>query len=165
MAEPQILHNVQRGVTRLMSLPRDVAEAWPRRDPPIELPKASTAHRELFRKYEVDLHRAVQEAMEWWQGRLTIKLRREKLDRRAALMAMYEETIGGPASAPEIIFVVRMYWLACEALNPSLPRDQWVAPEVFLLGWLADGKHERQVEVLSGMIYWPIGLDAEGRWV
>jgi len=159
-----ILHRVQQGLTRLLSLPRDLDEAWPRSHQPIHLSAASEAHRKLFQEYDKELDENVKIALDWWKGRLNVKQHREKLDRKEALRAMYSETIAGPVS-PEIIWVVRKYWFECEKLNKSLPTSQWIPPEVFLLTWLMDCEREQALDVLSGMIYWPIGLDEDGNWV
>lgn len=159
-----ILHDVSQGLSRLLSLPRDLDEAWTRPNLPIHLSEASEAHRRLFQEYEKELDENIKIALEWWEGRLSVKQSVNKLDRKEALRAMYSETITGPASR-EIIWVVRKYWIECEKLNTSLPEAQWVPPEVFLLTWLMDGRHEQALEVLSGMIYWPIGLDNDGNWV
>lgn len=159
-----ILHRVQQGLTRLLSLPRDLDETWTRPNQPVHPSAASGGHRKLFQEYEKELDENIKIALDWWKGRLNVKQDREKLDRIEALRAMYTETVAGPVS-PEIIWVVRKYWLECEKLNNSLPKPQWIPPEVFLLTWLMDGKHEQALEVLSGMIYWPIGLDEYGNWV
>ena len=37
--------------------------------------------------------------------------------------------------------------------------------EEFLLGELLRGGHEDLAEFISGLPYWPIGMDADGRWV
>ena len=160
-----IMHRVPQGLERLLSLPRDLDEAWPRPSRPIERAQASGVHRELFQEYEEELASNVELAMEWWKGRFSVKQRREKLNSKDALRAMYGETPAGPAAAPEIVWIVRKYWLECENRNKSLPKPQWVAPEAFLISWLMDGEHEVELKVLSGMIYWPIGLDKDGNWV
>lgn len=160
-----ILHNVAKGIARLTGAPRDLPEAWPRPDPPITLAAAPAAHQELFREYERALAAVLKEALDWWKGRLTVMQEREGVPRKKALHMLYEETVAGPASAPHVVWVVRTYWLACEALNASVPKDSRVPPEVFLITWLTDGKHERALEVLSGMTYWPIGMDEDGNWV
>ena len=43
--------------------------------------------------------------------------------------------------------------------------DQHIAPELSLLAWLRDGRHDSWVEVLTALPYWPVGLDAKGRWM
>ena len=160
-----ILHNVEKGVARLTGAPRDLPEAWPRPEAPPALAAAPAPFRELFAEYERALAPVVDEALRWWGGRLAVTQEREGVTRRQALRMLYEETVAGPASAPQVVWVVRTYWLACEELNRAAPARERVPPETFLISWLDDGRHRRALEVLSGMTYWPIGLDADGNWV
>ena len=160
-----ILHNVEKGVARLTGAPRDLPEAWPRRDPPITPIAAPAAPRELFAESERALAVVVKQALDWWKQRLAVMRRREGVNHKQALRLLYGETVAGPASAPQVVWVVRTYWLACEELNAPLPVAERVPPETFLIGWIADGNHPEALDVLSGMTYWPIGLDAGGNWV
>src|SRR5438270_13817103 len=102
-----ILHNVERRIACLMNMPRDLDEAWPRPSTPVSISAASPAHRALFKEYEKELAEIAAAAVEWWKDRLTVKQRREKLDRIAALKAMYGETVAGPGGAPQVVWLVR----------------------------------------------------------
>ena len=77
----------------------------------------------------------------------------------------YQTTLAGPAACSEIIWTVRKFWLECAKLNANHPTEMRVIPEVFLLQWLADDNQDEWVKVLSGMPYWPIGIDESGNWV
>jgi hypothetical protein len=61
--------------------------------------------------------------------------------------------------------VVREYWLKCDDVNQKTRAEERVAPEDFLLRWLADNGRDELAEFLAGMPYWPIGMDEDGRWV
>ncbi|KIG12825.1 hypothetical protein DB30_00988 [Enhygromyxa salina] len=84
---------------------------------------------------------------------------------RGGVEMAYLDAPVGPVADPHVIGVIRAYWLACEAINAKLPHSARVAPERMLLAWLVDGRHDSWVRLLTAMPYWPIGLDAEGRWV
>jgi hypothetical protein len=69
--------------------------------------------------------------------------------------------------------VIQAYWALCHEINHALvDKKRHVAPESLLLGWLRDssgnGSGDRRrnswVEILSALPYWPVGLDADGRW-
>jgi hypothetical protein len=158
------VHDVQRGIRRLMTAPRDLPPTAPYADPPIALAQASPAHQELFADYCEILEQALELAEDWW-GRLLEVQRDQGRDPEAALEAVYARRAAGPASRGEVVWTVRAHWLECVALNQTLPEAQRVPPEVLLLHWLCDGEHEEWVQVLSGMPYWPIGLDPAGNWV
>jgi|LNFM01.2.fsa_nt_gb hypothetical protein len=158
------VHDVQRGIARLMTAPRDLPPTAPYPDPPVPLAQASSGHQELFAKYTELLEQALTLAEDWWAQ--LIKVRRDQgLDADDALEAVYSRRAAGPASRPEVVWTIRTHWLACIELNATLPEAQRIPPEVLLLHWLRDGKHDEWVQVLTGMPHWPIGLDADGNWV
>jgi len=159
-----ISHDWQKGIRRLLTAPRDLPEAISWREPPIQKAQASPRHRRLFEEYETSIDNAVHTALEWWEGKLQVKIDRGA-DLEAALGANYKETLAGPAAHPQVVWVIRRYWLACVALNVEVPETQRVPPEVFLLSWLMDGRHEELVKMLAGMPYWPIGMDRDGNWI
>jgi hypothetical protein len=82
---------------------------------------------------------------------------------KGAVAEAYDRYFAGPAAAGEVIWLVRHYWLAFDALNRDLGADERVAPPVALLGWLGDAPKE-YTRLLTCLPYWPIGLDAAGRW-
>lgn len=158
------IHNVERGITRLMTAPRDLPATAPYNDPPIALADASTDHQELFEQYLEILEQALEISEQWW-GRLFDAQRGDGLDEEAAIEAVYSRRPAGPASSPEVVWTIRTHWLECIAINTALPEAQRIPPEVVLLHWLQDGEHDEWVQVLSGMPHWPIGLDVDGQWV
>lgn len=157
-------HSVSRGIQRLMSAPRDLPASAPWTDPPIAREAASRAHQQLFAEYIKYLSEAMGIAEAWWQDLVLAKMN-EGRDLKSAVEAAYERRFAGPACRPELVWTVRTFWVRCAALNKELPEDQRVPPEVFLLFWLLDGKHDEWVQVISAMPYWPIGLDGTGNWV
>jgi hypothetical protein len=157
-------HSVSRGIQRLMSAPRDLPASAPWTDPPVAREVASHAHQVLFAEYTEYLSEAIGIAEAWWQNLVLAKMSEGK-DLNRAVEAAYERRFAGPACRPELVWTLRTFWLRCVAVNKELPEDERVPPEVFLLFWLMDGKHDEWVQVISGMPYWPIGLDRKGNWV
>jgi len=160
----QTVHDVQRGIARLMNAPRDLPPTAPYADPPVALAQASTGHQELFAEYTEILEQALELAEDWWARLIQACLDRG-LDADGALEAVYSRRAAGPASRPEVVWTIRTHWLACIELNATLPEAQRIPPEVLLLHWLCDGSHDEGVQVLTGMPHWPIGLAADGSWV
>jgi hypothetical protein len=159
------LYGVDSARTRLLGAPRDLKEAWKRPKQPVAREDAGAAHRRLWREYETDLRNSVDEALFAWNARLRDIRKQTGSELPAAVAAAYQESPAGPAGSRHMVWVVRKYWLACEALNPSAPPKKRVPPEVFLFGWLEDGAHEDELTVLAQLLYWPIGLNDRGRWV
>jgi len=147
-----------------MSAPRDLPPSAPWIDPPISRAAASAAHQALFLEYTEFMADAIRLADIWWEGVIEARIR-AGANRQAAIDSAYELRFAGPASSPELVWTLRTFWLRCVALNGELPEPQRVPPEVFLLYWLLDGQHDEWVQVISGMPYWPIGLDSNGNWV
>ena len=158
------IHDVTRGIQRLLSAPRDLPPSAPWMDPPIDKSAASEAHRALFNEYLEFMQDAVTIAEDWWEGMIRAKVEAGS-DRRTAINAAYNGRFSGPASRPEVVWTLRTFWLRCVAVNREVPELQRVPPEVFLLHWLLDGQHDEWVQVITGMPYWPIGLDQQGDWV
>jgi hypothetical protein len=159
-----ILHNWQTGVRRLLSAPQDLPETAPLREQSIEREAASPRHRQLFEQYVRRLQWAVSIAARWWEGLVQKTVERGETPEEA-LRSNYLISPAGPASRPEVVWVVRTFWIDCEAINKEVNEGERVPPEVFLIGWLLDGSYREEVEVLSGMPYWPIGLDEDGNWI
>lgn len=157
-------HSIEKGIFRLLNAPRDLPASAPWREPPIERGVASDAYQRLFEEYEEDMEGAIDIAEQWWEDRIQARRVRGE-DIQTILEESYCVSFAGPAGVGEVIWVVRKFWLRCVALNREMPEDQRVPPEVFLLHWLDDGQHTDHVQVLTGMPYWPIGLDEHGNWV
>lgn len=155
-------HDVAVGIGRLLGAPRDLAREseWRTRDPEI----VGSDHRRLFVAYRVDLERALAGAERWWLG-IIEQREREGRSREQAVDAAFDLVFCGAVAYPDVVGVIRAYWLACEAINAELPPTAWVAPERMLLAWLLDGQHDSWVRILTGMPYWPLGLDEHGAWV
>lgn len=156
---------VEKGLKRLISAPKDlrfcdyasIGETHGRFE-------GSPAHRSLFNEYKEILGEVVDVALDWWAE--TIEARKQLTnDNDEAIRAAWLSRPAGPASFPGIVALIRDYWLACHEINKSVPNEQRVPPEVFLLFWLQEDKKTQEVAVLSCMPYWPIGLDEHGNWV
>jgi len=164
MPEMMNSERTNKGVTRLLRAPKDLKQCGTL----ICETKSRTAglppYLSLFAEYEEVISIVVSVALEWWAG---------TIEARAGLSSNADEAIreawmarpAGPAAYPGFVALIRDYWLACDNLNKQVPQSQRVSPEDFLLSWLLDGRHEREVKVLACMPYWPIGLDADGNWV
>ncbi len=163
-ALPTIAHDVNKGIVRLLSAPRDLPVAEPGQRPADAAGAPVESHQDLFARYAIDLQWAVSEAIAWWEALVRRRVERGETE-EAAIRANYELRPAGPASRPEVVHVVRSFWLQCAGLNRMLPPERRVPPEVFLLGWLQRSAQFRTaVAVLSGMPYWPIGLDETGEF-
>lgn len=159
-----IRHDVQKGVRRLLSAPKDFQT--PNQFKQTSFPKfgATSLHQGLYLSYAELLNLAADQAVKWWVGMIN-RMIDQGVKVEDAIRECYMERLAGPASHPHIVFVVRKYWLECEAINGRIDYPNRVPPEVFLLAWLVDDRCEQPVQVLSAMPYWPIGLDEDGNWV
>lgn len=155
---------MRAGIHRLLTAPADLAVHGARiiqGSPTIK--QAPEPYAKLHAKYRKELKKVMAEAVEWWDGRTEV-LTEELGNDKQARMANWRELPAGPASDPYTVAVVRKYWLACDELNDSQPAGAQVAPEVFLLQWVVDEGDMATAEILSGMPYWPMGLDDSGNW-
>jgi len=160
-----IIHRVDVGIDRLMLSPRDLPRIAPWRDPPIALAAASAELQALFLEYHQDLQAALSIAETWWSG-VVARSRPGLFSRQSTVLAgAYERFFAGPASAPELLWVLHHYWLRCVKVNAELPENARVPPEVMLLHWLRDGRHDSWIECITCLPYWPLGLDDAGKWV
>jgi hypothetical protein len=151
------------GVDRLLSQITDIAPAdHPPRRP---LAVAAPPYQTLFGDYVADLTKAQQEAEAWLDGLVRGIERREKKDRKAALLEVRQDAPTAPASHESVLATCRRYWLLCDALNGQHPPDQRIGPEQLTLGWLTEAGHRDLAELLGLLTYVPVGLDADGRWV
>ncbi|NVJ20716.1 hypothetical protein HUW62_05745 [Myxococcus sp. AM011] len=159
-------HNLQRGIHRLLMAPQDVPvkDPVPWREPMLTLAAASAGHRALFTEYEEFLADSMLIAFDLWEDRIHAHEERG-LDPDSALKAAYNTFFAGPASCPQLVWVVRTYWLKCDALNRTVPPDERVPPQVLLFGWVLQAGRDDWVQVLTAMTYWPMGIDADGHWV
>ncbi|HUK34347.1 MAG TPA: hypothetical protein VLV86_10570 [Vicinamibacterales bacterium] len=120
-------------------------------------------HRELFRNYLRVLRPMVELVSQWWLEQVEYQTRALGTEAKAR-KALIIETPAGPAGHVQFAPIVREYWLACDALNATLDKRDWVDPPKFLLQWLIDARDSLCVEVLASQPYWPMGLSKDGRW-
>lgn len=118
-------------------------------------------YQELFAKYIEDLEWAVNEANALRAEDFANLHERFEGDRARAQEAF--QAFGPLCADPYVIGAVREYWLACDRLNRTIPTSA-VEPRVFVLDWLRSARPDL-ASVINEFPYWPIGQDAEGRWV
>lgn len=161
---PLIFHDVEFGLLRLLLAPQDLPNAIEWYEPGPLISSAEPEYRQLFDDYLKALSWAVGLAIPWWNSLVhhTIESGETEHD---AIRINYELRPAGPASRPEVVGVVRCFWLACDRLNREAVVNQRVPAEVFLLRWLRRPDHSALMSVLTAMPYWPIGLDEHGNWV
>jgi hypothetical protein len=159
----ETIHNVEKGVYRLLNAPRDIQGGTPVSDYLSRVEHASEEHQKLFTAYRTGYPFFHPHAERWWKGCIAAELT-ENRTREEAMHAAYERRAAGPASAPEFVWFIRYFWLRCDDLNKKLPLEHRVAPEVLMLKWLVDvGEHD-YVTLITCMPYWPLGLDEHGEW-
>ena len=155
---------VRKGLFRLLNGPSDL-DRWDAHIAAVSKTDASPQHRQLFEHYGSKLRVAVPKATANWEGELT-GWASEGRTLEQAYAEMWTTYPAGPAAQPFFVALVRRYWLECDALNKTTPKDQAVRPEQFLLDWLqADPANEKLVAVLACMPYWPLGMDVKGHWI
>jgi hypothetical protein len=120
-------------------------------------------HRDLFQGYLSELRPVVEFAVNWWVEAMAYQTEQQGNAERAR-QSLLEEYPAGPASQGRFVAVVRKYWLACDALNATLPPSAWLDPPKFLLGWPIETGESLAVEVLASQPYWPICLTEDGQW-
>lgn len=157
-----LVHNIDSGFQRLIEAPKDIAQHSHFSAKQIDLKEAHPGYGALFKQYRERLRDAVEEAGEWWNAVVDGLVERESGDFKKGLVAAYSGWPAGPSSNDRVVEAVREYWLKVCQIGETLKKVDRVAPEVFLLGWLPEKSIERTV--LTGMPYWPIGLDAKGMW-
>jgi hypothetical protein len=158
------VHDMQRGIVRLLSAPRDLPPSAPWVDPPLSVSAASPQHSQLFEEYKDYLGDAMKIAEDWWHSLIQGHMD-DGMNRDDAIEEAYAGRYAGPVSCPEIVWTLRKFWLGCDTINRTVEPAEQVPPEVLLLHWLNDGQHPQWIQVLTGMPYWPVGLDESGRWV
>jgi hypothetical protein len=155
---------IREGVARLLAAPSDLAQCGARLGGHPTLANASEPHRLIFLEYEGHLKLAALAAMDWWNKTVEARLQAAS-NRQGVVHAAWRSRPAGPASFPGFVALIRDYWLKCDALNENCRDDQRVSPETMLLAWLLDDRHSLEVQVISCMPYWPIGLSREGKWL
>jgi hypothetical protein len=158
-------HDVARGIERLLGAGADLR---PRTTAEPSLAEADDAHRFAHAAWLRDLERALIEAERAWARELSHRETRGST-REQALDDLYAKHRAGPVGHPRVLGVIQAYWALCHEINHALvDRKRHVGPENLLLGWMRDSFGDRGrdswVEILSALPYWPVGLDADGRW-
>jgi hypothetical protein len=154
-------HDVRRGLDRLLGAGIDLR---PHAMGRVALHDASEPHRLAHMAWQQELERALIEAERWWLDELA---RRESrgLSAEQARKQLLATHVAGPAGHPRVIGAIQAYWALTHEINHALvDHGQHVAPELLLLAWLRDGRRESWLELLSALPYWPVTLDAAGRW-
>jgi hypothetical protein len=132
---------------------------------PLASMPGSSRHAKLFENFVDALIAAKEEADGWWQAVIDTEAKRSHAD-VMALANVEARHPAGPAAYGSIVHVIRTYWLKCAALNKRASIDtEAVAPEEFIMLWLARSSHQDLARFLSTLPFWPMGLDAEGNWV
>lgn len=156
-------HGVERGITRLLAAAADLRVDAGRR---VALHEASEFHRLAFTSYLRALERALLEAEQAWLAERDAHEQRGRT-RDEALDQVHAAHPCGLVDHPAPIGVIQAYWALALEINGKLPPERGVAPEQLLLGWLLDereGPFDTWVAALSALPYWPVCLDAQGRW-
>src|ERR1700730_7610672 len=82
-----------------------------------------TRHETLVQEYASELRAAKARAETWW-AELTRQVRTQAGNKKLADQIMRSRWPDGPASHPFVLAVIRKYWLACEALNEQIEREE-----------------------------------------
>ena len=159
----ETIHNVAKGLRRLLGAPTDLYHDIADQGRETALAAATSAHKQLYAQYVADMAEAYEIGDSWWQDCVEAFVI-DGHERVKAVDLAFDKRLAGPASAPEVVWFVRTYWLEFDDLNRKLPPKDRVPPQVAMLGWLVDDGHDEYVRLLTCMPYWPIGLDAEGNW-
>ncbi|PTL84970.1 hypothetical protein [Vitiosangium sp. GDMCC 1.1324] len=158
-----VVHNVDRGVYRLMSAPKDIQGGTPVSDYRGRVDDADEQLQKLFEHYVEGFQFFYPHCDRWWKGCIAAALSGERT-REEAVDVAFEHRPAGPASAPEFVWFIRHFWLRCDRINKSFPLSRRIAPEVVLLKWLIDAGKQDYVTLVTCMPYWPIGLNEHGEW-
>jgi len=156
-----LLHTVETGFHRLMEAPKDLPEHAFFAPSAARVFEARSEYRAAFAQYLKDIAWAADRAGPWWLAVVDSQVEVAG-DFDEGLRLAYSLWPAGPSANDDFVSTVREYWLRVCALGDAFQHAERVAPEVFLLGWLAD--RADLVAILTGMPYWPVGLDDTGRW-
>lgn len=156
------LHSTEDGIARLLAQPGDIQ---PRRDDICgrSLAAASPEHQEVFGDYVADLRTACDIASKWWEDTVNAQVK-AGVSRDEAIRVSFNKRSAGPAAHPKVVWIIRLYWLACSKINSDFVPGQPVYPETFLLKWLVDTGEAELAQLVACMPYWPVGLDEDGDW-
>jgi hypothetical protein len=159
----ETIHDVERGIVRLVKAPTDLRAFLPPQGEARPLAAATAAHGDLFARYLADFEVAYEIGENWWQGCVDAFIE-QGFGRSDAIREAFLKRAAGPASAPEFVWFIRRYWLECDALNGALPESERIPPEILLVAWLSDAGRRDFLTMITCMPYWPLGLDENGKW-
>lgn len=159
----EIVHDIDKAVRQLLDAPNDLAAFVPEQGKPRPVAAGTAQHQDIYAKYLANFEVAYEVADDWWKGCVAAYLE-DGYDAEEANELAYEKRLAGPASAPEVVWFFRNYWLAFDEVNRSLEPKDRVPPQVAMLGWLVEENRKNYVRLLTCMPYWPIGLDENGNW-
>lgn len=156
------LFPTDKGIDRLLQQPSDVIPRSSARSGR-KAHDAPKALRDLFSDYCNDLRLVYDVAELWWEG--TVEAQEDLgLEKDEALKEAIDNRLAGPASHPNVVWIVRAYWLRCSDTDPQSVAYGYAYPEEILLQWLIDAGETELVRLIACMPYWPIGLDENGNW-
>ena len=124
----------------------------------------SASHHALFEKYVTELRDAKELAQGWWGALINTDEEDRTGNRDQAIANVEARRPVGPVAHGAVIEAVRKFWLECVAINQQVEDAMRVAPEELVLGWLM-AEYQDLAEFLSGIPFWPIGLDRQENWV
>jgi hypothetical protein len=155
----------KQSVDRLLAAVRDVAP--PGHPKPLAIASAPESHRRAFEQYVAELRRAKAEADERWNGIVEGIIERTGKTPQEAQQAARDRNALGPSSHTRVVGTIRKHWQRCVELNASASPVERVPPEQFVLAWLVDENHVDLAQLVSGLTYWPIGLNMQEKdqWV
>lgn len=159
----ETIHDIQKGVRRLLGAPADLSELVP--DQGVARPQsdAISEHKKIYREYISDFAQAYEIAEGWWQDCVDA-CAEEATSRTEAINQAFSKRLAGPASAPEVVWFIRTYWLAFTKANLAVEATERVPPQYMMVQWMIDDGYMSFVQLLTCMPYWPIGLDENGNW-
>ena len=155
-------HNIQTGIYRLQHAPRDVYAKHDYAAAQLAYQHASDDYKYLYDSYDRDMRGVFAVASHRWEQAIE-ELIAGGMTEQQALAKLQRERIAGPAEHPMLTWIIRKYWLACDALNRGRARD-WVPGETFILKWYCDAERSDYVALISALPYWPMGMDKAGNW-
>jgi hypothetical protein len=157
-----VRHDVELGWKRLYHAPKDVRDAV---NLLLKTPKhvvCPDAMQLLLESYREQMGWAVEQALDWWRSIVETEQSRSGGSLHDAALRAYDTWPAGPAANEMVVSTVRRYWLAADKAGRTARPE--ILPEDFLLASLDRTSDARIILVLTGMPYWPIGIDENGNW-
>jgi hypothetical protein len=158
-----IVHNVDKAIHQLLTAPDDLAGLIPDQGKAVAIAESTAEHQEVYAEYLANFRVAYDVADNWWKGCVQPFID-DGHSREEAIDMAYDNRLAGPASAPEVVWFFRTYWLEFDEVNRGLAAKDRVPPQVCMLGWLVEEGHQDYIRLLTCMPYWPMGLDENGNW-